>query len=141
MPHNGRRNSDRHGTVSVEVALTLPILLLFMFGAIEFSRMNMLRNTAENASYEGARHAALPGATKQKVKAAAQNVLDLLSVKNATINVNPGNITNSTEEVQVKVSIPIADNTWILPMFSADKVIVKKIRLTRERTTGSGDDS
>ena len=132
-----RRWPQRRGTVAVEVALTLPILLLFIFGAIEFSRMNMLRNTAENASYEGARRAALPGATKSQVKQAAKDVLDLLGVQNYTVNVSPSDITNATEEVKVTVKIPMADNTWIMPMFSGDKVIIKKITLARERTTGS----
>jgi len=38
---------------AVEFALVLPILLIFVFGEFEFARVNMLRNTMENAAFEG----------------------------------------------------------------------------------------
>ncbi|MCA9246996.1 MAG: pilus assembly protein [Planctomycetales bacterium] len=134
---NGNASHSRRGAVAVEVALTLPLLLLFVFGAIEFSRLNMLRHTAENASYEGARRGALPGASKQEVQQAASDVLDLLNVQKYTVSVSPNNITHSTKDVTVTVTIPVANNAWIAPMFASGMVITKEITLARERSTGT----
>ncbi|MFL6099981.1 MAG: TadE/TadG family type IV pilus assembly protein [Actinomycetales bacterium] len=55
-PRGGRRDS---GAVAVEFALILPILLLIVFGIIDFGRMLNAQITLTQAAREGARWAAL----------------------------------------------------------------------------------
>ena len=57
-----RRVSDalRRGAVAVEFAITVPFLFLILFGSIEFSRANMLRQTVSQAAYEAARRGDIP---------------------------------------------------------------------------------
>jgi Flp pilus assembly protein TadG len=57
-PHRGR---DQRGVVAVEFALVMPILLLLVFGIIEFGYMLNRDTIVNNASRDGAREASLSG--------------------------------------------------------------------------------
>ena len=119
--------------MSVEVALSLPVLLLVMFACVEFGRLNMLRITAENACYEGARRAAVPGSTSGEAESVAQSILNVASARNATITVTPAAINDSTREVTVLVEIPLAANAWVTPKFTGTKTLARSCTLSRER--------
>ena len=51
---------------SVEFAITAPIFFLFLLAAFEFGWMNVMRHTADNAAYEAARAAMVPGPRRRK---------------------------------------------------------------------------
>lgn len=64
MPSSGRsgraepRHTDR-GSAAVELAIVLPVLLLLVFGVIDFGRMLNAQITLTEAAREGSRAAAL----------------------------------------------------------------------------------
>jgi len=116
----------------VEVALTAPLLFLLVFGGIEFSRANMLRNAAEVAVFEGARAGLLPGATAQQCIDATNAELSILNITGASVTVNPTTIQQTTTEVTVSVSIPLAANALPLSKFVVGKTLVQSITLKRE---------
>ena len=60
---SGQKVSSRAGATAVEFAIVAPIFFLIMLASFEFSRLNVIRHTADNAAYEAARHAMVPGAT------------------------------------------------------------------------------
>lgn len=126
-------SQPRRGVVTVEVAITLPVLFMTMFGCIEFARMNVLRNTAENACYEGARKASVPGGTADEAIAEAQAELNVVGTRNPTITVTPSVIVDATTEVTVTVDIPLNDNAWVTPLFLKDQHLIRSCTLTRER--------
>ena len=68
----------------VEFAIVAPILFLFFFAAFEFCRASMIRHTADNAVYEGARAAIIPGATAGEAQAEASLILNSLGLTNTT---------------------------------------------------------
>ncbi len=110
-----------------------PILFLFFFASLEFSRVNMIRQSVENAVYEGARRGIVPGATAANCQAAAQAVLNSVLAQNATITVTPSAITNSTTQVTVAVTVPVNSNSWVFPVFFSGKTISGTMTLNRER--------
>lgn len=55
---NRRRRTDREGTVAVECAFVLPVLLTLMFGVWEVGRLFEFQQILTNAAREGARAAA-----------------------------------------------------------------------------------
>ena len=56
MPHNSR------GAALIEAAITIPLLLLFLFSVIDFAGYLSQHVTASRLAYEGARYAAtVPG--------------------------------------------------------------------------------
>jgi Flp pilus assembly protein TadG len=123
----------RGGTTTVEFSVCLPLVLLLFFGAIEFSRVNMLRHTLTAAAYEGARRGIVPGATADDVRTTATDVLGCAFATGYTIDVAPATITAATTEVTVTISLPIEQNSWIACMFFSGKTLSKSFTLRRER--------
>jgi Flp pilus assembly protein TadG len=127
------RRQRRSGAVIVEFAICAPILFLFFFAALEFSRVNMIRQTIENATYEGSRRGIVPGATANDCRNAAQLVLNTVSTNDATITVTPGVITPDTAQVTVAVTVPIDSNSWVTPFFFKNKSLANSMTMRRER--------
>jgi len=128
----GRFFRDECGAGLVEFALVLPLLLMLTFAGLEFGRMNMIRNTAENAAYEGARHAVVPGATAAEVQAAVDTILASISAKNAQVTISPNPLSTPSETVTVTVSVPSAGNAYWKLVFMANSMISASCTLTKE---------
>src|SRR3954447_25684611 len=52
-----RKPRSRKGSAIVEAALVLPIVLLFLFGVMDYCRLIFVIQVCENAAREGARYA------------------------------------------------------------------------------------
>jgi hypothetical protein len=63
-----KRIREHRGAAIVEVALTLPLLLLVSVGIFEFGRAYQTWQVLTNAAREGARIAVLPGSTDSSVR-------------------------------------------------------------------------
>ncbi len=129
---NRTHPGTRLGTTTVEVAICLPVLFIFLFGCYEVARANMIIHAAESAAYEAARTGIVPGTTQEQIEDSAAFVLRSVGVSNFTVNVTPGTIVNSTEKVKVKVTIPLRTNTVLTSLFVKDPVFVGECELKRE---------
>jgi Flp pilus assembly protein TadG len=63
-----RERSER-GAAAVEFALVMPLLLLLVFGIVEFGLIMNRQITVTHAAREGARYYSLPGITGAQAKA------------------------------------------------------------------------
>lgn len=125
--------TNRTGAVTVEFAITAPILFLLVLGAIEFSRANMLMHSATVAATEAVRKAIIPGASSATVRATAEQELSYVGVSAADIFVEPAVITDDTTLVTVGVNVPMnAANGYVVPKFFVNKDIQKVVSLPRE---------
>ncbi len=113
----------RRGAVTVETAVTIGIAILFFFASMEFCRVGMIRHTVQNALYEGARTGTLPGATSQEVIQRCNQILATIALRNATVTVNPTNITSSTKNVTVSIRVPVVQNLFSPAIFFQNKII------------------
>ena len=128
------RRRPLRGVTTVEVSICLPVLLMFFYGSIEFSRVNMLRHAAGEAAYEGARRGISPGATVAGVKTAANDILATAWAKGGTIDVSPATIDVNTTQVTVNVSIPLSQNSLMaIVFFPGSTNITGSCTLKRER--------
>ncbi len=118
--------------MTVEFAVTVPVLFAILFTAFEFSRMNVIRQTAVNAAYEGARRGVVPGATETDVKAVAQSILSVVGTRSATVTVDPTVLTPDTTEVTVTVTVPLQENSYVTSRFFAGKDALTSCTLKRE---------
>lgn len=127
------KTAHRRGAVTVEMAVTAPILFLLLFAALEFASMNNMRHSVDNAAYEAARRGIVPGATTAAVVNEANTIMGYVGARNATVTVVPNAFDDNTPELTVTVSVPIAGNGWVTPFFydPAD-TIVGQCRLRRE---------
>ena len=72
----GRKATDDHGAAVVEFALVLPLLMLMVFGTIQFGLLFNRQQALHAAAREGARVAALPSTTQAEISARATSALD-----------------------------------------------------------------
>jgi Flp pilus assembly protein TadG len=96
----GRQDARDGGAAAVEFALVLPILLLLLFGIIDFGRLYFTQITLTDAAREGARVLALEGASGSGYSAtqasddAEARVQDAVSGVDSAVNVSSGTCTD-----------------------------------------------
>lgn len=131
--HRRYRPSRRTGATAVEFAIVAPIFFLFAIASFEFARLNVMRHTADNAAYEAARHAIVPGATAAEAIARARKTLNVVGTRGAKITVNPATLGPDVEQVNVVVEVPLSQNGWITPRVTRSKTIRATSTLRTER--------
>lgn len=72
----------------IEVALTLPLLMLVLLGIIEFGFVFQQYEVITNAAREGARVAVLPSYSTDDAKTRINNYLDASGLKSSSATVN-----------------------------------------------------
>ena len=132
---NRRRGERRRtGAAVVEFAIVAPIFFVFVIGAFEFGRLNVIRHTADNAAYEAARHAIVPGATSAEAVAKANSILNIVGTRGARVTVNPTTLGPDVDTVTVTVEVPMDQNGLITPRFTSTTTIRSTSTLSTERT-------
>ncbi len=122
----------RDGTVAVEMAFILPLLFLIVFTSIEFGRMNVIRHTVDNAAYESARRAIVPGVSADDVEAEARRMMRTVGARGVEVTITPAVIDIDTPEINVEVSVRCEDNGFLAAKFFAGKSLVGTCTLRRE---------
>ena len=112
-----RNPESRRGAAAVEFALAMTVLFLFVFASIEFVRLSMLRHSVEYASYLGARRAIIIGTKSKDAEDVAKAHLSAMGLTGGSVNVQPNNVTDETQMVEVAVSVPVTGNSWISPAY------------------------
>jgi hypothetical protein len=97
------KTTKHKGQALVEIALVLPILLLLLFGIIEFGRILNAYIMVSNASREGARYSAV-GHTDVQVRQLVMDKTPNLNIVQSSIIINPRN--TGAERERVIVTVP-----------------------------------
>jgi len=119
-----RADRDERGAVAVEFAIVLPLLVMIVFGIIEWSIYFNRLQGLQAAAREGARVAALPQSTQSDIKAKVNSALDgvVPSGTTRTITVSP----TSTNPCDLKpagtsVTVTVTVNTDIdIPLWGSE---------------------
>lgn len=131
---NQRRfRRERRGATLVEFAIVAPVFFLILLASIEFSRINVMRHSADHAAYEAARAAMVPGATAGEAVAVATDILRIVGANGASIDINPAVIDETVDEITVNIDIPLSQNTFVFPRFSNARSIEATATLQTER--------
>lgn len=70
------RNGDQRGAAAVEFAIVLPLLILLVFGIVQFSILYNRKQGLHAAAREGARLASLPQKTVADIQDHVEDALD-----------------------------------------------------------------
>ncbi len=124
---------QRRGATAVEFAITAPVFFLFLLAAFEFGWLNVLRHTADNAAYEAARAAIIPGATAADAQAKADSLLNIVGARSTKVTISPNPVTVDTDEVTVSIEVPMNKNGLIVPRFTGKTTLVASSTLRTER--------
>ena len=126
-----RRRRDRRphcGAVLVEFCVTFPVLLLLFFGFWEYSRVEVARQTAAIAAYEGARQGMVAGANEIEIEELARKIMKRADVRDLRIQTRIDDDNSS-----VAIAVPMRDNLYISPFFFGDVTVKAEFTLPRER--------
>jgi Flp pilus assembly protein TadG len=112
LSSRGRQRDTQSGQAVIELALTLPLLLVIVMGIFDFGLMFQHYEVVTNAAREGARVAVLPNYTTADAQARAQQYLTSGGLSaSATILAVPGQATfgspaKTVNQVTVTVNYP-----------------------------------
>ena len=128
--------SKQKGAAVVELALTLPVLLMVTFGTLEVCNRMFLRQTAAVAAYEGARLAARRTVSQAQVEARCLSLLQGRRIVGGQVVISPaGDALTSLPtggQLTVRVTIPIARNTPVSYVLSTTGSISSTAVMLRE---------
>lgn len=127
-----KRTAKRRGATSVEFALCLPVLLTFVFGILEFSRITQLQQSARLAAFEGARAGISLDATTSDITTAVNRVMSAVSIANYTTTMTPNPLTYSSTSITVTVSLDASQNAWVTWFVKTSRTITATVTLQRE---------
>ena len=143
MKRNMRRNRFlRKGSAVVETAVVAPLLLLAMFGMVELGQAYNVKQTVNLAAREGARAAALPGATEPDAIAAATSVMSMASLTGYSVTTNMATLQPTDTQVTVNVSMPFNQATYTGNMMGGSTITISSQATMRregvDSSSGSG---
>ncbi|MEC9094475.1 MAG: TadE family protein [Planctomycetota bacterium] len=128
---------NRKGAALVEFALVAPIFLLMVFASIEIIQLNMIKKLVQEAAYFTARDAIVPGASIEDAEATAAKILGYMNTQGATISINNDGILDETSNsVTVKITVPVSDNSFLIPKLSNSMKISATATMSTERYHG-----
>jgi Flp pilus assembly protein TadG len=123
VTRRGRTHEER-GAAAVEMALILPVLILLVFGIIQFSLAYNRQQGLHAAAREGARIASLSATTSTEISDRVTDSLDGITFQSTPdIDIVPG-LTQPCEgrSGQTVVVTVTADNTIDIPLFGGPTV-------------------
>lgn len=99
------------GSATLELALTLIILLNVTYGTIEFGQYFYVKNQIQGAAREGARAAVTSGAAQSDVTSAISGVMTVAGLQNSgyTVTTSPSNVATAASGASITVTIQC---TW-----------------------------
>lgn len=100
---------------TLEFAMVLPILLLVLFGILEFGRIMTVSHVLTAAARDGARIAVLPGADNSQVLAAVNNQLSQAGISYDSYEFTPSDVSTASRDdpVTIRISINYESIAWV----------------------------
>jgi Flp pilus assembly protein TadG len=128
------RPTSRSAFLSMELALTLPILGLLLLAILQFSLLFYARGNVVEASRAGARLASTPGSTPTDIEAEVRRVLDPRLHQGLAVQSELGSQTGDL--VAVAVQVPFSSATpsllWVIGITLDGQNLYAETRMARE---------
>jgi Flp pilus assembly protein TadG len=124
LAHNPQRpRTVRRAAATVEFAVVIPVLLVFVLGIIEIGRLVMVAQVNTNAAREGARYAAQGSADSATVDTYVRTYLTSAGVSNAAAG------TNSAVTVTIEAQSG-SNSSWVTVSDPSTQTAGTPIRVT-----------
>ena len=135
--NDSRRAAARLGATTVEMAVVVPVFLLFVFGIVEFGRAVMMKQALTEAARQACRTAALATTrSSDDVKSAAFDAIRSASTETSKfdVQVQPSDLSSVRRgnEITTTVRVSYSDVSWLVPSFLGDVVLSGESTMSRE---------
>lgn len=129
-----KRSIRRGGILSMELVLTLPILMIVLMGLFEFTMLFYSRSLIVEASRVGARKASLPGSTAESVEDEVRLVLNPRLQTGMQVQVDVGSYSGDVVMVSVQTPMTSAcpDLLWPIGLSLNGRNLYSETRMIRE---------
>jgi hypothetical protein len=128
------RKKSKRGVAVVELAVTLPVILLIAFATIEICSGYYLRQTLKISAYQGCRMGITPAGSGELVRSQCELLLKERGVKNYTIALSKEPETLAENEIfTVTVSAPFSDNIPMSGWIMKSRVVQCSVAMLSER--------
>lgn len=111
---------NRKGGATIEFAISLPLLLIVIFGAIDICERIFFKQSVSLVAYEGARLATRRSATSANVIARCQQMMRERRITNGEIILRPGTIDNLPPTTPITLIIRANRSTFGMGRYSSD---------------------
>ncbi|MEQ8847324.1 TadE family protein [Botrimarina sp.] len=128
------RRRDRRGVETVELALSLPILVTILFGTLECCELLFTKQSIAVAAYESGRVAARRDATTEAVTNRFNQIVAARRLVGATMTLTPGDLSALSigEEIRIDVTAPVAENSTSQIVLAALPDLQETVTFVRE---------
>ena len=123
----------RFGTATVEMALSLPLLITLVFGSMDMANAVFLRQSLNMAAYEAAKVITRPGDNEPLARTRCQQVLTARKVTTSTLAFSP-TVTAATAKgtrVTVTLSAPASNLSYGPVSFLTGKTFTSTVVMVR----------
>ena len=114
------RPPKRRGGATIEFAISLPLFLIVIFGAIDICERIFFKQSVSIVAYEGARLATRRSATTSHVVARCQQMLRERRIDNGEIILSPSSIDNLPATTPITLTIRATRPTFGMGRYSPD---------------------
>jgi Flp pilus assembly protein TadG len=124
---------DRTAAAVVEFAILLPVIIVFVFGAIELANGIFLKQAVSIAAYEGTRTASNSMGTELAVISRVSEVLSSRGITEKTISITPSLATATRgTPITVTVTVPASQLQSVSPLkYLHNKSFIRSVRMVR----------
>lgn len=128
-----KRFSSESGASAVEFAILLPILMMILFGIIEFGFALYRQAILTNASREGARRGIIQSPTPisdAEINAVIDNYLTQAGINAANVTRNGNYVTSTTVGSPVRVQLTLPYTFVVLPQIASISANLNLVAVT-----------
>ena len=132
---NSHGAAGRRGAAIVEVALTLPVLVLICLATIDTCRVIFVRQSAKLAAFECARIGIIPGVTKTQIDRLCATFMSNRSISQATVGLSVVNLSTLTKGdlLTVTVTVPANSNALSSSWFYRGRTFSESVSILVEQ--------
>lgn len=129
------RGIQRKGAAIVEVALTLPILVLVCLATIDTCRVIFVRQSAKLAAFECARIGIIPGVTRTQLEQLCATFMSSRSVSQASVSLSVSELAmlSKGDLLTVTVTVPANSNALSSSWFYRGRTFSESVSILVEQ--------
>lgn len=123
----------RSGVAALEAAVSLPLLLILIFGSLEIANAVFMKQSLNMAAYEAAKVVTRPGNNRLLAQTRCGEVLAIRKVTNYTLSFTPATpeTTLRGTEITVTLQAPASNLSYGPLRFMAGKTVTAVVRMVR----------